>query len=190
MALHHYADIHGSLPPAAVCGPDGRPLLSWRVLLLPYLEEQALYKEFKLDEPWDSEHNLRLVERMPKTYEAPWKKYVHVPPHHTVLHVFVGKGAAFEWNRGLRLKDDFPDGTSNTLLFVEAGPPVPWTKPEEIVFESGHPVQLRGLFRDGFRAATVDGAGYKLIRHDADEALLRASITRNGGENTPLVWDH
>ena len=188
LAFHNYASAHGTLPPAAVCGPDGHPLLSWRVLLLPYIEQQGLYDEFKLDEPWDSEHNLRLLDRMPKTYEAPWKKYVDVPPHQTVLHVFVGPGAAFEWGRGLRLKDDFPDGTSTTLLYVEAGPPVPWTKPEEIPFETGKPIRLRGLFRDGYRAGTVDGAGYKIIRHDADADLLRASITRNGGESVPPVW--
>jgi hypothetical protein len=172
-----------------VCGKDGKQLLSWRVLLLPYLEEQKLFEEFNLDESWDSEHNIRLLERMPKTYEAPWKKYVDVPPHHTVLHVFVGKGAAFEWDRGLRLgAEDFPDGTSNTLLYVEAGPPVPWTKPEEIEFTAGKAIRLGGLFRDGMRAGTVDGSGYKMIPHDYDEQRLRSSVTRNGGEESEPAW--
>jgi hypothetical protein len=190
VAFHAYADTHeGKLPPAAVCDPNGKPLLSWRVLLLPYLEEQARFEKFKLDEPWDSPHNLKLLDRMPTTYKAPWTKNIDVPSDHTVLHVFVGPGAAFEWNRGLSLKDDFPDGIENTLLYVEAGPPVPWTKPEELPFDGPAPARLRGLFRDGSRAMAVNGSGYLFILHDYDEARLRASITRNGGEKLDPVWN-
>ena len=163
---------------------DDRPLYSWRVLLLPYIEQKELYEAFHLNEPWDSAHNLRLLDRMPSLYEAPWTRQVNVPPGHTVYHVLVGPGTPFEGRSGLRLPEDFPDGTSNTLLFVEAGRPVPWTKPEEIVFDPGQPVRLRGLFRDGFRACTADGK-YRFLRHDADQAMIRAAITRNGGERAP-----
>jgi hypothetical protein len=191
VAFHNYADVNnGRLPPAAVCDKDGKPLLSWRVLLLPYIEEKKLFDEFRLDESWDSEHNLKLLPRMPRTYEARWKKVIDVPEHHTVLRVFVGPGAAFEWNRGLSLTADFPDGTANTLLYVESGPPVPWTKPDEIAFDPNCSIQLRGLFRDGGRSGTVDGSGYKIIRNDCDPQLLRASITRNGGERDAPVWNH
>jgi hypothetical protein len=182
LALHNYESVHGHLPPAAVCGPDGQPLLSWRVLILPYISQEELYDQFKLDEPWDSEHNRRLLERMPKTYEAPWTKYVDVPPNHTVLHVFVGPGTAFEPGKQLKLSgEDFPDGTSNTLGVVEAGDPVPWTKPEEITFVPGQTIRLRGLFRNGFRAGSLDGS-HRLVPHDYDPDALQASVTRNGGE--------
>jgi hypothetical protein len=188
LAFHNYESQHGSLPPAAVCGSDGRPLLSWRVLLLPYLEQDDLSKQFKYDEPWDSPHNLQLLDRMPKQYEAPWKKIIDVPPHHTVLHVFVGPGTAFE--PGCKLKfADFPDGTSRTLLYIEGGEPVPWTKPEWIEFDPDRPVQVTGLFRSGARSGTVDGAGYKMIANDTDWATLRAAITRNGNEPGPMPWD-
>src|SRR5262249_57243764 len=100
MAMHNYQDDHGQLPPAVVYGPDGTPLYSWRVLILPYIEEQDLYKQFHLDEPWDSPHNLTLLERMPSTYKAPGRKAGLMPPGHTVCHVFVGKGAAFEGCEG------------------------------------------------------------------------------------------
>ena len=211
MAFHNYADVHGTLPPAAVCGDDGRPLLSWRVLLLPYLEQQKLYDEFRLDEPWDSPHNRPLLDRMPRTYQAPWTRNVDVPPNHTVLKVFVGSGTAFEPPagrapagsaalagpaacrdrfRGLRLKDNFPDGTSDTLLYAEAGDPVPWTKPDDIPFDPDRPLSLRGLFRGGqCRAGTVDGRGYLSIYPDADWAALRGAITRNGGEPGPRPWE-
>src|SRR5262245_56693586 len=68
VAMHTYHDKHRSFPAAAIYGKDGKALLSWRVALLPYLGLEALYKEFKLDEPWDSAHNKRLLEKMPAVY--------------------------------------------------------------------------------------------------------------------------
>src|SRR5919201_819842 len=103
----NYHDQHDRLPPAVVYGEYGQPLYSWRVLILPYIEQDELYKEFKLDEPWDSPHNLRLLPRMPATYAPPRGKASKVPPHHTVCHVFVGQGTAFEGRQGLRLAEDF-----------------------------------------------------------------------------------
>ena len=182
-----YEDEHGHLPPAVVYGEDGRPLYSWRVLLLPYIEEDKLYAEFRLDEPWDSEHNVRLLDRMPRLYRAPWTRRVDVPPKHTVYRVFVGPGTPFEPGARVRLKDDFPDGLADTILFVEAGDPVPWTQPAEIPFDPARPVRLRGLFRNGYRACTADGR-YRFIRDDADECAVWAAATRNGGEAAGPPW--
>jgi hypothetical protein len=185
--MHNYEATHGRLPPAAVCGPDGKPLLSWRVLILPFMEQGDLYKQFRLDEPWDSPHNIRLLERMPVLYAAPGRKAKRMPPYHTVCQVFVGKGAAFEGSKGLRWKD-FKDGTSSTLLIVEAGRPVPWTKPEDLVYDPDGPLpELTCLFRDGFRAAWADGST-SWVPKRASEASLRAAITRNGGESDRRDW--
>src|SRR2546425_3852080 len=115
MAMHNYHDLHGRLPAAAVCGKDGQPVLSWRVAILPFIEFEGLYNEFHFDEPWDSPHNIRLLPRMPKTYASQRYKGDPAPPGYTYLHVFVGEGTAFEGPEGLRLPDDFPDGTSNTI---------------------------------------------------------------------------
>ena len=71
LAMHNYHDQHKSFPPAYTVDKAGKPLLSWRVLILPYLEQNALYKEFHLDEPWDSPHNRTLIDRMPPTYRCP-----------------------------------------------------------------------------------------------------------------------
>jgi hypothetical protein len=187
LAFHNYHDHYGGLPPAVVHGADGEPLYSWRVLVLPYLEQQELYEEFRLDEPWDSEQNIGLLHRMPNSFAPPWTRRVEVPPHHTVCRVLVGPGTPFESPGGLRLPDDFPDGTADTLLFVEAGVPVPWTKPDEVIYDPTQPVQLQGLFRDGFRACTADGS-YRFITHDTDQETLHALITRNGGERISLDW--
>jgi len=110
-----------------------------------------------------------------------------MPPYHTVCHVFIGKGTPFE-GEAVRLKDGFPDGTSNTILFVEAGDPVPWSKPEEILYDPDGPLpQLKGLFKNGFRAGMADGSR-RDIRYDISEATLRAAITRNGGETLGPDW--
>lgn len=187
LACHNYMDNHeGKLPPAVVYGPDKKPLYSWRVLILPYIEQNDLYYEFHLDEPWDSEHNIRLLERMPVTYAAPPHKRSRLPAYHTVCHVFVGPGTAFEGPEGVNF-GDFPDGTSNTLLIVEAGEAVPWTKPEEIPFVPDEPIHLPCLFHDGFRACIADGS-VRFIKKDIDQARLRAAITRNGGEKIGLDW--
>ena len=74
---------------------DGKPLHSWRVLILPQLDENTHYKEFRLDEPWDSPHNLPLLQRMPRVYAAPKRVDDPDEPNTTYLQVFVGDGAAF-----------------------------------------------------------------------------------------------
>src|SRR5262245_28247263 len=153
LALLEYADAHGRLPAAAVRSKDGKPLLSWRVLILPYLEQKPLFDKFKQDEPWDSPHNVRLLGEMPRTY-AHFYGAQAPEPYMTFYRVFVGKGTAFEGREGLSLKDDFPDGLSNTLLIVEAAEAVPWTKPDELPYEPAKPLpRVGGLVPGGFNAA-------------------------------------
>ena len=186
--MHNYQSEHGRLPPAVVYGEYGEPLYSWRVLILPYVEQDELYKQFRLNEPWDSSHNIQLLAKMPATYAPPPGKAKKVPPCHTVCKVFVGKGAAFEGREGLLLPADFSDGTSNTFLIVEAGEPVPWTKPEDLAYDPEGPLpDLRCLFKDGFRACMADGSR-QWIRKDTSEATLRAAITRKGGDTLGRDW--
>ncbi len=71
LAMHNLHDVNNHFPPQAIVDDDGKPLLSWRVAMLPYLEQQDLYNEFKLDEPWDSEHNKALIPRMPAVFAIP-----------------------------------------------------------------------------------------------------------------------
>jgi hypothetical protein len=139
LAMYIYLDENRVLPPAAIWEGSGQPLLSWRVLILPYVEEEALFKAFHLNEPWDSPHNLRLLPRMPKIYAAV-STNKSPNPYGTCYRVFTGKGTAFEGRRGLRLPDDFPDGTANTILIVEAAETVPWTKPEDLLYYPSEPL--------------------------------------------------
>ncbi len=184
----NYQAEHGRMPPAVVYGKDGRPLHSWRVLILPYMEQGELYDRFHLDESWDSPHNLPLLELMPGTYEPPPGKKSRMLASHTVCHVFVGEGAAFEDKKELKIPGDFPDGTSNTILIVEGGTPTPWTKPEDIPFDAeSSPSLPKPLFRNMIRAALVDGSVH-YIRRDISASTLRAAITRNGGEALGDDW--
>jgi hypothetical protein len=186
--MHNYASQHGRLPPAVVYGDDGTPLLSWRVLILPHLGEQALYERFKLDEPWDSPNNLPLLAEMPVLY-GPFDGSAPRQPHSTVYQVFVGKGTAFEGPHGLRLQEDFPDGTSNTVLIIEAAEGVPWTKPADLTYAADQPLpKLGGITPGVFRVALADGS-VRGVTQDFDDAVLRLAITRDDGKPLPQSWN-
>jgi hypothetical protein len=179
LAMHIYHDRKGRLPAAGIYDSAGKPLLSWRVAILPDIDEEALYKEFKLDQPWDSPHNKKLLARMPKVY-APVRG-ASLPPYSTYYHVFHGKGAAFEGKEGTRF-DDFPDGLANTLLVVEAGDPAPWTQPKDLAYSPDGPLpRLNGPFKSIVLSAFADGS-VRMIQNSMSESLWRALITRNGGE--------
>jgi hypothetical protein len=187
LALHNYHDVHGHFPPAVIRDKNGRPLYSWRVAILPYVEQDNLYRAFKLDEPWDSEHNKSLIDRIPRVYAG-----VFDEPGLTRFQVLVGPGTAFE-RPGLTLAD-FPDGPGSTLLVVEAADPVPWSKPVDLEYTpsgplprlSTHGKPVRFLcwplwWNKVFVAGFADGR-VRFIRTSSDERQIRAIITRNGGE--------
>jgi RNA polymerase sigma factor (sigma-70 family) len=182
LAMHNYANTHGdAFPPAAITDQDGKPLLSWRVAILPYIEEQALYQQFHLDEPWDSAHNKTLIEKMPKLY-APVNDVQTPEPGMTFYQVLVGNGAFFDVAKPTKLAEII-DGVSNTLLVVEAADPVIWTRPDDLAFNpAGNPPGFGGLkFDGGFNAAFADGS-VKFLKDTIDPKVLRALITRSGGE--------
>jgi hypothetical protein len=190
LAFHNHNDAYNGLPAHAIYSKAGKPLLSWRVALLPFLEEAALYKEFRLEEPWDSAHNKKLLARMPRVY-APPVSGKPVKPNATYYQVFTGPDTPFDpraargaapVSLGARIPASFPDGTSNTLLVVEAAEAVPWTKPADLPYDARKAVpKLGGLFPEGFHAALVDGS-VTFLGRKIDEKALRALITPAGGE--------
>jgi len=181
LAMHLYHDANKHFPPAYRADKSGKPLLSWRVLILPYLGKQAyqeLYKQFHLDEPWDSPHNKKLIAKMPDVYRAPADKPDTTTP---CFFVLVGPEAAFTGGEGVPIRA-IRDGCANTLLVVEARRNVPWTKPEDIRIEPGKPLpKLGGIYKGGFHAAYAD-ASVSFIPDTTPAELLRKLITRAGGE--------
>jgi hypothetical protein len=183
--MHNYHNAQEQFPPHAIYSKDGKPLLSWRVLLLPYLGQGNLYQLFRLDEAWDSPHNRKLLKEMPKVYSPPG--VTTRQPYSTFYQVFVGKGTVFEGKRGISLVN-ITDGSSCTMLIVEAGKAVPWTKPEDLEYAADKPIPpLGGLFPQVFHAALADGSVVRL-RKNFDERTMRCAITPDGGE--VLVLDH
>jgi RNA polymerase sigma factor (sigma-70 family) len=179
LAMQNFAQDRGRYPAAAI-RKDGKPLLSWRVALLPFLDEKALHDKFHLDEPWDSPHNKALLDEMPAIY-APVTGKKEESKHSTYYQVFAGPGALFGGDEGSRRKD-IKDGAGLTIMIVEAAKPVPWTKPDDLSFDKEKPLpELGGLFKGGFHILCANGSVRFLDRTNKPE-VLRALITPNGGE--------
>jgi uncharacterized protein DUF1559 len=182
IAMVNYADtMRGQLPAHAIYSKDGKPLLSWRVMILPYIEQQNLYNQFHLNEPWDSEHNKKLLARMPVVYASPQHDRA-VKEHSTYYQGFYGKSAFFEGKQGLRFPAAFTDGTSNTIMIVEASKAVPWTKPEDIPFDPAQPLPKLGPPGVSYFLAAMCDGSVRTISHSITKETLRSAITRDGGE--------
>jgi hypothetical protein len=174
------------------------------VAILPYIDQDNLYRQFHLDEPWDSPHNLRLLPEMPKSFLLPGQP--DDGSGRTYYQVFVGKGTLFEEpgpppgvklppggfvgggggipRMGIRWPTDIPDGTSNTILIATARNSVLWTKPDDLPYSRGFLPPLGGHQQGGFHVSFADGT-VRLLPQTIPEQTLRAMITRNGGEVVP-----
>jgi hypothetical protein len=183
IAMHNYHDVYGSFPPAASRDKTGKPLLSWRVHLLPFLDQNELYKQFHLDEPWDSDHNRKLIARMPRVFDSTGDAKLAAAGKTTYLGP-VGKHTMFPPGKdGLRFAS-VTDATSNTIFLVDADDAhaVPWTKPEDLEVDLDDPARgLSTRFVAAYLAGFVDGSVHFLPRK-IDPTTLRALFTRDGGE--------
>lgn len=206
LAIHTYSDSTSRnwFPPAFLSADDGTPLLSWRVLILPYLGEQELYERFHLDEPWDSPHNAGLVAEMPEVYQ--WHGDEPLGDGMTRVQVIMALNSAFPPSNApyesvfplnpdalmQRIPDEgerpmigffhLVDGTMNTLMVALGTEPVPWTKPADMSYSPEAPLPtLHHQAFDGPLILLANGTAGYLAEYPSEE-LLRALITRNGGE--------
>ncbi|HQR08953.1 MAG TPA: DUF1559 domain-containing protein [Gemmatales bacterium] len=190
IAMHNYHNDFNMLPPV-MSMKDGKPLHSWRVHILPYIEEDKLYKQLKLDEPWDSEHNKKVFESnpMPKFFEHPHLR--DGASKKTYYQVFYSKAdnknsAAFRPDKKLTLGQlAVQDGNSNTIAMAEHGKPVLWFQPEDIEFDSEKPFPpLKSTWGNKLvQVAFFDASIRTLILGADEEAVYKALVTWRGGEN-------
>ena len=188
IAFHNYHDGHKALPPAVFTDKAGKPLLSWRVHLLPYLDQNDLYKQFHLDEPWDSEHNKKLIARMPKVFASPDRPELALQGKTTYL-VPVGKETAFPGTTAIAIRD-MTDGTSNTIVLVDAAADraVIWTKPDDLPLDLDNPSKGLSLsVRKKYLVGMGDGS-VRWLNSDISKTTLRAAFTRAGGEVLGPDW--
>jgi Protein of unknown function (DUF1559) len=179
LAWHNFESVNGHLP-SNQQDAKGKALLSWRVQILPYIEQDQLYKQFKLDEPWDSDHNKKLIEKMPKLY-APVRG--RADPGMTFYQSFTGKHALLKPGQKVTFAT-ITDGTSNTFLAAEAAKPVVWTKPDDLVFDGKEVPKLGGMFDGKFHAAFCDGA-VRRFKKGADPDVLKLLIDPQDGTVIP-----
>jgi hypothetical protein len=186
LAFHNHADARDSLPNNTY-GPDGKPLLSWRVHILPFIEQDNLYRQFNLNEPWDGPTNRPLIAQMPSVYgtSAMQKR---AGQGKTYYRGFSHQGAIFEKPRQAgfvnRLRiNNLPDGTSNTIFVVEADEAIEWTKPDDLDFGPGKPLPSLGAGRnDKFVTVLMGDGSVRVVRKANSESAWRAAIGYQDGE--------
>jgi hypothetical protein len=182
LAMHNYHDTYRKFPAAASLSKDGKPLLSWRVKILPFIEESALYDQFKHDEPWDSEHNKKLIDKMPRVYLDPAHPQL-AKDGKTTYVLPVGEKSPFGGKDGVFIAN-ITDGTSNTLMTVDVPVEnaVVWTKPDDWNFNPEKPgAGLLDGKRKNFLASFCDGS-VRTLPADIDLSDLRRLVQMNDGE--------
>jgi prepilin-type processing-associated H-X9-DG protein len=195
IALHNYHDTFGTLPPAYITDPTGKPIHSWRVLILPFAEQKSLYDRYRFDEPWDGPNNILLVSEMPDLYGCPAASMNRSRGITNYLAV-VGPHAAWlgETPRSL---SHFADGTENTLLIVEShGSGVCWMQPTDldadVMSKRINPPASAGISsphthpgRPSSHVAFADGS-VRWLDENSTPHQIQALLTIDGGEKVNL----
>lgn len=199
LALHNYADAYGSLPPAYIADENGKPMHSWRVLILPFLEMQPLYNAYDFTEPWNGPNNRKLLNTRVLEYECP-SADVETPPQETQYFAIVDPRTAWPNTEGAKL-DDFTDGTDKTLLVIEAhGRGVHWMEPKDLSLTvairllspetdprsmaHGHEDDFFTYTWRGIRGTVCADGHTRELGVSPDRAHIEALFTRAAGDGT------
>ena len=186
LALHNYHDAHRSFPPAYIADAEGNRLHSWRVLILPFLEQQELYDAYRFDEPWNGPNNRKLAARMPAIYACPAD--TDSPTHTTNYYAVVSSVTVWPEHLALRFRD-IRDGTSSTMQLVESRDAnVNWMDPRDLnlgqALEGINPKSSPSISShhgEVANCAFCDAAVYELSQ-DLNEDVLVRMLTSNSGE--------
>lgn len=192
IALHAYHDANGAFPPAYVADKKGRPLYSWRVLILPYIDERPLYDKFHLDEPWDSPNNLPLSQVPLDVFHCPSDKDNQNAATTNYLAV-VGPTAAWLGEKPVSKKDisDSLERTIHVAEVVNTG--ILWAEPRDL-YVNQMPLEVNGTHGLGISSHHKECAnvgfcdgGVRILKNDLHPETLRQLIDRSDGQ--PISWD-
>ena len=197
LALQNYHDAYGSFPPAYIADANGRPMHSWRVLILPFMEQRNLYDLYRFDEPWNGPNNSKLAVHFPYVYRCP-KDYDDPQRFETSYVAVLGEATAWSDDKPLTARD-FADGTGNTLMIVEVHESgVHWMEPRDLHISQmplavnaprGQGISSAHAGRNkppaGANCAFADGH-VDYLPNDTPPEALRAALTRAGGEEIEL----
>jgi hypothetical protein len=207
LGMQNHQDQRGDLPPLYIADPQGRPLHSWRVLLLPYMEQQLLFQQIRLNEPWDSEHNRQFHSQMPSFYLCPSSSHSRESGLTSYFSI-AGEGAPLEPLTLMSLDDQairlyrsntslgsIQDGASNQIMVFEAtGYSVNWMQPvdptfEELRMSAGGDEKGIGSHHAGAIANAAMGDGLIVtLRAGTPPHVLRSLLHREDGQVLDYEW--
>ena len=201
LALYNYHDKYNCFPPAYTVGESGKPLHSWRVLILPFIEQNELYEKIRLDEPWDSEYNRQFHAIDIGYFQCPSAEGVLRKRHPNLREkgncfksVIIGESTVFSGAKSMTFQD-MTDGTSNTIFMVERLLPVCWMDPNS---EISMGVALEGVnreysgigsFHDGIINTVFADGSVQALPENISREKLKAYLTIAGGENINEMRD-
>ena len=182
LAMYNYQSNYGTFPPSYTTDADGKPLLSWRVLILPYLEQNDLYEQFELSEPWDSPANQTLLSSMPDVFKCPSEPGLENGL--TSYEVLVGPGTIFENGRATDIAE-ITDGTASTLLVAESPDHVEWTSPQDVAYVPGGRVAVGSSHPRGYNALFADGSVQFQQPASMPNSIDQIAVRNDSGKGAP-----
>ncbi len=183
LAFHNFESVYSELPTSdGMVHRDNKRSFeypySWRVAILPFIEQNKLFEQYKFDEPWDSASNLKVLAQMPAIYRHPDAPAVSTNTSYVLL---TGPETMFK-PKSPAMFSEITDGLSNTIMVAEAVTEIPWTKPQDFEFDATSPLfSLGGYSPEGFNVVIGDGS-VRFISKNIDKQVFRAMITAAGGE--------
>jgi hypothetical protein len=180
LALRNYHNTYGHFPTGVY--KDGKPLLSWRVQILPFIEQDPIYNAFHMDEAWNSPHNLPLSRQIVPVYVDPRNT---IDPNLTTYLAPIGPRTVLRSGKQVKFRDIL-DGESQVILVLEVGSDkaVPWAKPDDWHFDEDAPIKSLGNVRETIQIAMVDGSVHALVVATSKD-ILRLLVQRNDGQPLP-----
>ncbi len=187
LAMHNYHDTYNCFPPAVITNEEGLPMRSWRVAVLPFLEEDLTYDQYDFNEPWDGPNNQALQGARSVLYVCP--SDIPTGPFDTSYVMIVGEGTLGGVpNEAVRISD-ITDGTSNTILAIEvAASGIHWLEPRDMTVEEAvayitDPAASasRHAHHGGVNVLFADGTVH-FLPESIDPQTLRFLLTRDDGQ--------